>query len=97
MFGLNDTLALGAMRVLQEAGLRVPEDVAVIGFDDLDEARYSLPSLTHRRSRAATRSPRPPCATLLQRIDDRGRSRSAPPREILARFSIAERESTPAL
>src|SRR5215203_595630 len=32
VFGLNDTLALGAMRALQEAGLRVPEDVAVIGF-----------------------------------------------------------------
>ena len=34
VFGLNDTLALGAMRVLQEAGRRVPEDVAVVGFDD---------------------------------------------------------------
>lgn len=46
VFGLNDTLALGAMRVLQEAGLRVPDDVAVVGFDDLDEAEYSIPSLT---------------------------------------------------
>ena len=44
--GFNDLIALGAMRVLQEAGLRVPHDVAVIGFDDIDEARYSLPSLS---------------------------------------------------
>jgi DNA-binding LacI/PurR family transcriptional regulator len=42
----NDSLALGAMRVVQEAGLRVPGDVAFIGFDDLDEARYSLPTLS---------------------------------------------------
>ncbi|MET0992458.1 MAG: LacI family DNA-binding transcriptional regulator, partial [Lacisediminihabitans sp.] len=41
----NDVLALGAMRVLQEAGLRIPDDVAVIGFDDIDETRYTLPTL----------------------------------------------------
>ena len=46
VFGLNDTLALGALRALHERGRRVPEDVAVMGFDDLDEARYSFPSLT---------------------------------------------------
>ncbi len=42
----NDSLALGAMRVVQEAGLRVPDDVAFIGFDDIDETRYSLPTLS---------------------------------------------------
>ena len=44
--GFNDAIALGAMRVLQEAGLRIPQDVAVIGFDDIDETRYSLPTLS---------------------------------------------------
>ena len=44
--GFNDLIALGAMRALQEAGLRVPQDVAVIGFDDIDEAQYSRPSLS---------------------------------------------------
>ena len=34
------------MRVLQEAGLRIPDDVAVIGFDDIDETRYTLPTLS---------------------------------------------------
>ncbi|GLK17831.1 LacI family DNA-binding transcriptional regulator [Herbiconiux flava] len=42
----NDPLALGALRVVQEAGLRVPDDVAIIGFDDIDETRYSLPTLS---------------------------------------------------
>jgi len=46
VFGLNDMLALGAMRALQNRGLRVPEDVIVVGFDDLEESRYSLPPLT---------------------------------------------------
>ncbi|MBN9606833.1 MAG: LacI family DNA-binding transcriptional regulator [Actinomycetales bacterium] len=46
VFALNDELALGALRVIQESGLRVPDDVAVIGFDDVDEGNYSIPSLS---------------------------------------------------
>ena len=42
----NDLSALGAMEVLQESGKRVPEDVAVIGFDDILEARSHFPPLT---------------------------------------------------
>jgi DNA-binding LacI/PurR family transcriptional regulator len=38
--------ALGAMRVLKNKGLRVPEDCSVIGFDDVAQASLSLPSLT---------------------------------------------------
>jgi DNA-binding LacI/PurR family transcriptional regulator len=46
VLGLNDVLALGAMRTLFERGLRVPDDVAVAGFDDIEEARFARPSLT---------------------------------------------------
>ena len=46
VFCFNDLLALGAMRALHEAGYHVPDDVAVIGFDDIEEARFATPSLT---------------------------------------------------
>jgi DNA-binding LacI/PurR family transcriptional regulator len=42
----NDQMALGAIRALREAGLRVPEDVSVVGFDDVPEAAYFDPPLT---------------------------------------------------
>lgn len=49
VFAANDLMALGAMRVLQEAGRRIPEDVAVIGFDDSKIAAVSSPGLTSVR------------------------------------------------
>jgi DNA-binding LacI/PurR family transcriptional regulator len=42
----NDWMALGAMEALRARGLRVPEDVAVVGFDDLDDAKFATPALT---------------------------------------------------
>jgi LacI family transcriptional regulator len=42
----NDYMAIGAMSALAEAGLRVPEDLAVAGFDDIAMARYVTPPLT---------------------------------------------------
>ncbi|CAN5122507.1 LacI family DNA-binding transcriptional regulator [soil metagenome] len=46
VFAHNDYMAIGAMRRLQEAGRRVPEDVSVIGFDDTDVATMVTPPLT---------------------------------------------------
>ncbi|GAB5426473.1 MAG: LacI family DNA-binding transcriptional regulator [Crocinitomicaceae bacterium] len=42
----NDQMALGAIAALNEANLRVPQDVSVVGFDDIPEAAYYLPALT---------------------------------------------------
>ncbi|NYH54212.1 DNA-binding LacI/PurR family transcriptional regulator [Nocardiopsis arvandica] len=42
----NDQMAIGVLRALHEAGLRVPGDVSVVGFDDVPEAEYLTPSLT---------------------------------------------------
>ncbi|MEQ8676672.1 MAG: LacI family DNA-binding transcriptional regulator [Aggregatilineales bacterium] len=42
----NDQMALGAIAALNEANLRVPHDISVVGFDDIPEAAYYLPALT---------------------------------------------------
>lgn len=94
VFALNDELALGALRVLNERRVRIPDDVAVIGFDDVDEAQYSLPSLTTvdpgRREIAHLA-----VDVLLQRIV--GGADQPPTREVRSSFRIVQRESTPAL
>jgi LacI family transcriptional regulator len=46
LFAFNDISALGAIRALREAGKRVPEDVSVIGFDDIQSAAFQNPGLT---------------------------------------------------
>jgi DNA-binding LacI/PurR family transcriptional regulator len=46
VFAANDDMAIGLMRALLEAGLRVPEDVSVVGFDDIPLAGYVTPPLT---------------------------------------------------
>lgn len=46
LFCMNDLLAFGAIRALSEHGLAVPDDVCVMGWDDIEEARYSTPSLS---------------------------------------------------
>ena len=46
LFAFNDLAAIGAIRAIQEHGLRVPEDVSVVGFDDIQSAAFNTPSLT---------------------------------------------------
>lgn len=46
VFAANDMMAIGCLAALAEAGLRVPEDIAVAGFDDIPIARYVAPPLT---------------------------------------------------
>jgi LacI family transcriptional regulator len=46
LFAYNDISAIGAIRAIQETGKRVPDDISVIGFDDIREAAYHFPSLT---------------------------------------------------
>ena len=46
VFCFTDELALGALRVAWERGVRVPDDLAVVGFDDIEDGRWSRPSLT---------------------------------------------------
>ena len=46
IFAANDSMAIGALRALREASVRVPEEVALAGFDDIPIARYVTPALT---------------------------------------------------
>ena len=46
LFAFNDISAMGAIRALRESGLHVPEDVSVIGFDDIQSAAFQNPALT---------------------------------------------------
>jgi DNA-binding LacI/PurR family transcriptional regulator len=46
LFAYNDLAAIGAIRAIREAGLEVPTDVSVIGFDDIEAANYHSPTLT---------------------------------------------------
>jgi DNA-binding LacI/PurR family transcriptional regulator len=92
LFAMNDELAFGALRVLQDRGIRVPKDVAVIGFDDVDEAQYSIPSLStidpgHREiAQTAVR--------LLAERSEWGTGEGPAPRELRSRFALIKREST---
>jgi DNA-binding LacI/PurR family transcriptional regulator len=88
VFCFTDELALGAMRTLAERGVRVPDDVAVVGFDDIEDGRYSVPSLTtiapdkEEISRLAV-------DCLADRIQDPGR----PDRDLVAGHRLVVRES----
>jgi len=46
LFAFNDISAIGAIQALRESGRRVPEDVSVVGFDDIQSAAYQNPGLT---------------------------------------------------
>ncbi|MFX0537098.1 LacI family DNA-binding transcriptional regulator [Ornithinimicrobium sp. Y1847] len=90
VFVANDQMALGVLTALHEAGRRVPEDISVVGYDDIPEAAWLLPGLT----------------TVEQRFVEVGRlgidqmvlaiKGRAPEPEVLVRPTLIERASTAA-
>ena len=92
VFALNDLLAFGAMRALQEQGISIPRDVSVMGFDNLEEAKYSIPSLSSLEPGKEAIA-KMAVDTLLERMN-MDKQTSIPPREIEVDFQIVEREST---
>jgi DNA-binding LacI/PurR family transcriptional regulator len=66
LFAGNDTIAFGAMAAIHEAGLRIPEDIAVVGYDDIPKARYAVPPLTTMHSPALEQGQR--CGELVMQL-----------------------------
>jgi len=95
IFALNDELALGALRSLHVAGRRVPEDVAVVGFDNLVEGQFALPSLTTIDPGRTTIAERA-VEALVERINDSD-GQIGGPRLIEAPYRLVERESAPSV
>ena len=91
IFCFNDALALGALRVLLAAGIRVPDDVAVVGFDNIQDAFYSTPSLTTispGRDEIASAA----VEMLSNRLN--GTAGNGGPADIVPNFELIVREST---
>jgi DNA-binding LacI/PurR family transcriptional regulator len=71
LFAYNDISAIGSIRAFQNAGLRVPEDISVVGFDDIQFAGHNNPSLTTVRQ-PLQKMGEIAARTLLNRIEERG-------------------------
>jgi DNA-binding LacI/PurR family transcriptional regulator len=92
VFCFADPLAVGALRTLAERGIDVPGEIAVIGFDNIEEGQFCTPSLstvapdTGRIAQLAV-------DLLAQRLGD-GPSAAAPPRHLCVEHRLVAREST---
>ncbi|MCI1788335.1 MAG: LacI family transcriptional regulator [Actinomyces sp.] len=89
-FCFSDALALGALRALHEHGVRVPDDVALVGFDDIEDGRYSIPSLSTIRP-----DKRWLARTAFDRLVRRLSGESPAPEVVLAPYDLVVRESSP--
>jgi DNA-binding LacI/PurR family transcriptional regulator len=91
VFAANDQMALGVLRALYELGRRVPDDISVVGFDDIPEAAYFSPPLTTVRQRFDEIGARA-LRLLLARIENgAGRTGEAVRPELIIRASTAAR------
>ncbi|MFC3741649.1 LacI family DNA-binding transcriptional regulator [Paractinoplanes deccanensis] len=91
IFCANDRIALGVLRALHEAGRRVPEDVSIVGFDDMPDAGYFLPPLTTVRQDFGELGRRA-LALLLEHMA--GDSAAQPPHRILVMPHLVARASS---
>jgi LacI family transcriptional regulator len=90
VFASNDEMALGAMRAAWELGLRIPEDVSLVGFDDVQMAKFAAPPLTTVRQPMAEMGRRAVEMLLLQmKGDDLPQSRIVLPTELIVRKSTS--------
>jgi LacI family transcriptional regulator len=98
IFAANDAMAVGALSALREAGVDVPAQIGVVGFDDIPVARFLHPPLTSVRVGIAMLGERG-AALLLQALAERSPPDTPPrsvvlPTELVVRGSCGSRVST---
>jgi DNA-binding LacI/PurR family transcriptional regulator len=94
IFAFNDISAIGAILALKEGGLRVPQDVSVVGFDDIQAAAYHNPRLTTVRQ-PLRKMGKIAAETVLRRI--RGHKPDGNVRQIVVEPELIIRETTAAI
>ncbi|MGM9553119.1 MAG: LacI family DNA-binding transcriptional regulator [Faecousia sp.] len=87
IFAMSDVMAIGAMRALRDSGLRVPEDISVVGFDGLALGEYYIPKLTTIRQDAEQLARRG-VELLLQALEEK-----SPARHEKVPFELAVQDS----
>ncbi len=89
LFCFSDELAVGALRELHVLGIRVPGEVKVVGFDDIDEVTFSIPTIT------SVRPDKPETAlAALTLLLDRMHGTKVPPRDVTIGHELIVRESS---
>lgn len=91
LFCFTDSMAIGALSVLWKRGLRIPEDIAVAGFDDIADGRYAVPSLT-----TVSFDKRAVAREALRLLTERMADRSQEQRVVSIDYTIVERASSSA-
>lgn len=89
IFALNDEMALGAMWALQSHGLSVPEDISVVGFDDIRPSKYTQPPLTTVHQDTGEMG-RIACKLLIEEIEEK----TDQERQVVLPAHLIERGST---
>ena len=93
IFAFNDISAMGAIRAVRDAGMRVPEDISIVGFDDIQSAAYQIPGLTTVRQ-PLRKMGKIAAETLLRRINRPGVEQV---KQITVEPELVVRETTRAL
>ena len=93
IFAFNDSIAFGALRAARDRGLRVPEDLSVVGFDDIEPATLVTPALTTVRQPLSEIGRT--AVNVLVRLLDRGGAGETPHIELATRLVVRESTASP--
>ncbi|MGW4040573.1 substrate-binding domain-containing protein [Streptomyces sp. NPDC004778] len=93
MFAFSDELVLGTLHTAHQCGLRMPEDIAIVGFDDIKDGRCSnppLPPVSPDKQQIAERS----LQCLADRIYSHSPANATPPQEVTVPHRLVARSTT---